>query len=101
MQDEIAQDRQEARAQAQPEETGAHQGQKDHQRKHPREEGKRQAAPDVMARDARLDEVGVYEGKAQTDGEMDGDRRVKDIGGVLDHDVVGQALEPSRIRLRA
>lgn len=54
-----------------------------------------------MARDARLDEVGVYEGKAQTDGEMDGDGRVEDIGGVLDHDVVGQALEPQRIGLGA
>lgn len=32
---------------------------------------------------------------------MDGDRCVEDIGGVFNHDVVRQALEPSGVRLGA
>lgn len=101
MQDQIAEDWQESRAQAQPEETGADQGQEDHQRKHPRDEGERETAPGVGPWDARLEKVRVDEGKAQTDGEMNGDGRVEDIGGVFNHDVVGQPLEPHRIRLGA
>lgn len=89
VQDQVAEDRQETRAQTQSEETGANERQEDHEREHPREEGKRQAASYVGTRNARLEEVRVDEGEAQTDAEMDGDRRVEDIGGVLNYDVVG------------
>ena len=99
MQDQIAEDWQESRAQAQPEETGADQGQKDDERQHPRDEGERETTPDVGPWYARLDEVRVDEGEAQADGEMNGDGRVEDIRGVFNHDVIGQALEPHRIGL--
>ena len=101
VQNQIAENGQESRAQAQPEETGADQGQKHHERQRPRDGGECQAASYVRAGDARLEEICVEEGEAQTDGQMDGDRRVEDIGGVFDHDVIGQALEPHGVRLRA
>ncbi len=101
MQNQVAEDWQEARTQAQPEKSGADEGQEYHQREHPRDEGKRQTATNVRTWKARLEEVRVKEGEAQADGQMDGDCRVEDIGGVFDHDVVGQPLEPHRVRLGA
>lgn len=101
VQDEIPQYRQETRAQAQAEETGPNQRQEDHQREHPREERKSKSAPNVGSGHARLEKVRVDEGKAESYGEVNGNGRVKDIGGVLNHDVVGQALEPQRICLGA
>ena len=101
MQNQVAEDRQEARAQSQSKKTGADQGQEHYERQHPRNEGERKTAANVGTWDARLEEVRVDERESQADGEMDADRRVEDIGGVLNHDVVGQALEPQRIGLSA
>ncbi len=101
MQNQIAENGQESRVEAESQKANAYQRQEYHQREYPREEGKGQSAAYVRAGNARLDKVRVDEGEAQADGQMDRDGGVKHIGCILNQDVIGQALKPGRVCLGA
>ena len=94
MQNQIAENGQEPRPQAESKKAGAYQGQEDNQRQHPGEKGKGKTAAYVRTGNARFHKVRIDERKAQADTKMDCNRGVEHIGGVFNHDVVCQALKP-------